>query len=453
MGKHGRDKTKPKKKEKKAKNKPVNLEDIVTEDSPKDTKVRKAKSPRQNRGTKRRRTISYENVPIDEYTEAELRFDKRLVKKTLFIFVLIIILVFAVTLFVNRDNLTVDNFSAWFNNSVLGISDGKGFPVDINGTTVSKGNFRLINGKPCYASDTSYVELSDTAGEAVNAQLSYDNPVVRGTSNYNIVYGVGSKGYMICSSLEQKKKSDTETGVFSADINDKGYYAVVTEGKDYLSELSAYNSENKKIYSYMFAEYYITCVSINSRGTGAICTGITTENGIEKTRVYVLDFSTEKPVKEYEINNSVAYESFFLSSSKAILVSSDGVYSLDFESEEPKKTEYDSSILTTYSFNPDTKSLALVLSRSGDGRNCDVVTFNSNGEKEQKIETELRIDSISTYKGTIGMLSEGQAFILNNDGTLSEGVDAGNDAQSILLYSNSNAYILGISEIREVKLN
>ena len=447
MGKYGNKSSNVKRK--KGNNGPLNDETI----SPRDTKVKKAKAPRQNRGTKGRKTLSYENIPIDEYTDKEIKIDKKFVKKTLFIFVLIIVLVIAVILFVNRDSFTMDNFSAWINENVLGTSDGKGFPVNIKGTTVSKGNFKLVNGRPCYASDTSYVELSDTAGEVFNAQLSYDNPVVRGTSNYSIVYGVGSKGYMICNSLERKKKSNTKTGVFSADINDKGYYCVVTEGSGYLSELNAYNSENNKIYSYSFSDYYITCASINSTGTGAVCCGITTENGNEKAKIYVLDFSREEPEKEYDIDESIIYESFYLSSSTAIAVASDGVYTFNFDKKKPEKTEFESSILTTYSFNPDTKILTVALSRSGDGRNCNVLVFNSYGEKESEINTDLRIDSVSTYKGTIGVLSGGQAFILDKDGKLSKGSDAGNDAQTIVLYDTNEAYILGLSEIRDIDID
>lgn len=450
MGKHGKVKEKNIKTKKKEEKQDIVLQD---EEMPKDTKVRKAKAPRQNKGTKRRKTLSYENVPIDEYTEKEVVVDKKIIKKTVVVFGILIFLVLVVAFFVNRDSITFDNFSSWISNSVFGTSEGEGFPVEIRGTNVSKGNFKLVNGLPCYASDTSYVELSDTAGDAVNSQLSYDNPVVKGTNNFSIIYGVGSKGYMICNSLEEKKKANTDEGVFSADINDKGYYVIVTEGNGYLSELAAYNSEYKKIYSYKFSDFYITSVSINSSGTGAVCCGLSTENGDEKTRIYVLDFSSEKPEKTYDIVNSIAYESFSLSSEKAIVVASDGVYSFDFDEDDPKKFDYETSILTTYSYNPDTKMLSVVLSRSGDRRNCDVVVFDSNGNKDEQISTELQIDSVSTYKGTIGILSNGQAYILDEDGSLSDGVDVGNDAQSILLSSRDDAYILGISEIREAEID
>lgn len=52
----------------------------------------------------------------------------------------------------------------------------------------------MIGGHVSYASDTSYVELSDSAGRIINSQLSYSDPILRGTRNYSIVYGAGGNG-------------------------------------------------------------------------------------------------------------------------------------------------------------------------------------------------------------------------------------------------------------------
>ena len=419
-----------------------------------DTAVKRAKAPKQNIQRRSRKTVSYENVAIDEYKEYsqnDMKLDKNILKKTFVIFGLLIVLVLSVTLFVNRDNITWDNFTAWFSENILGSSKGEGYPTDIMGTTVSKGNFKLIGGRACYASDTSYVELSDTAGSVINTQLSFSNPVVRGTQNYTIVYGLSGKGFLINDVKKTKYKGTTENLIFTADVNNNGEYCIVTEGSGYLSVLTAYNSENEKLYEYSFADYYITCVSINDSGTGAVCCGVTTVNGAEHSKVYVLDFNSTKPVKEYEFTESVIYDSFYLSSDLVGAVANDAIYIMDFDSNTPKKTEFNSRTLKTYDYNPATKNLVVALSRSGDGRNCDILFFNSSGENEYTIKSNYRVDAISTYKGVLGILSEGSAYILEEDGTVVEKADPGNDAQSIILSDTDKAFVLGISEIREVE--
>ncbi|MCI6653394.1 MAG: DUF5711 family protein [Ruminococcus sp.] len=421
-----------------------------------DTAVKKAKTPKQNKQRRGRKTVSYENVPIDEYREYsqnEVKFNKSILKKTLIIFGIIVVLVLSVTLFVNRDNITWDNFTAWFSESVIGSSKGEGYPTEIMGTTVSKGNFKLIGGRACYASDTSYVELSDTGGKIINSQLSFSNPVVRGTQNYSIVYGLSSNGFLINDAQKTKHKGTTKKPIFTADVNNNGDYCIVTEGSGYLSVLIAYSKDNEKKYEYSFADYYITCVSINDSGTGAVCCGVTTVNGAEHSKVYVLDFTSEKPVREYEFSESVIYDSFYLSDHMVGAVANNAVYFMDFDSDTPAKTEYNSRTLKTYDYNPATKNLTVALSRSGDGRNCDILFFNSSGENEYTIKSDYRVDSICTYKGTLGILSEGTAYILEEDGNVDASIDAGNDAQAILLYDTDKAYILGISEIRDAEFD
>lgn len=418
----------------------------------KDTKVRKARQPKHNKRNKKRDVLSYENVPIKEYNEYsdnEVKLDKRLLKRTAIVVGIIAVLVIFVLIFANRESITWDNISTWFSQSILGTSDGEDYPVEIVGTEISKGNFRMMGDYPAYASDTSYVELNNTAGEIINTQLNFSSPIVRGTSNYNIVYGVGSNGFLINDVKKTKHKGSTKYGIFTADINSDGYYCIVTEGSGYLSVLTAYNNEYKKMYEYSFADYYITSVAINSRGSQAVCCGITSVNGAEHTKVYVLDFNKEKPIMEYDLTESVIYDIFYLSSDTVSAVANNAVYTLDLSEKEPAKEPYNSRTLTTYEYNPDTKTFVVSLSRSGDGRNCDILFFDSSGEIDYTINSDYKVEAVSTYKGDLAILSNGKLYLLDEDGTVDSTADAGNDARSFVMCKSDKAYVFGISEIRK----
>jgi hypothetical protein len=411
---------------------------------------KKATEPHNNKKSRKRQVLSYENVPIDEYEEynnnKSFKVTKKLVKRIVIIVVIIAVLSATVFLVANRKKLTWDNISLWFSSS-----DGEGYPTDIVGTTVSKGNFTLVDGRLSYASDTSYIELDSNAGEIINSQLSYSNPVVRGTRTNTIVYGVGSDSYMIHNTKKMVHKGTTENGIYTADINDDGYYAVVTGGGGYLSVLTAYNDNNKQLYEYSFADYYITCVALNKSGSGAICCGVTSDNGAEKTKVYVLDFSKEKPANEYELTESVIYDMSYVSSDTVCAVANNAVYTIDVNEKTPDETDFNSRTLTSYYYNTDTNTLAVSLSRSGDGRNCDILSFNSNGEKEYEINSDYRVDSLCLYKGTLGIIAEGKGYILDETGAVVSQCDAGDDAQTLMLNSSDTGYILGLSEIRTVE--
>lgn len=79
----------------------------------------------------------------------------------------------------------------------------------------------------------------------------------------------------------------------------------------------------------------------------------------------------------------MVYDTRYISSNKVCAVANNAVYTLDLTSDKPKVTEYNSRTLTTYDFNADTNVLSVVLSKSGDGRNCDILIFSSTGEIEK----------------------------------------------------------------------
>lgn len=80
--------------------------------------------------------------------------------------------------FANRDKLTWENISNWWTYDVLG-NAGHGYPVDIIGSEVSSGNFAVPQGHAVYASDTSFVTLTNSGTEVARLQLTHSNPVMK----------------------------------------------------------------------------------------------------------------------------------------------------------------------------------------------------------------------------------------------------------------------------------
>ena len=83
---------------------------------------------------------------------------------------------------------------------------------------------------------------------------------------------------------------------------------------------------------------------------------------------------------------------------------------------------------------------------------CDVYSFSSGGALKGTVTTEHRITSVSTYKNRVAVLDGDTVYLYTKDGTfLSEKV-AGLDPHTVVLYSTTDAYILGVSEIRRLDL-
>lgn len=412
---------------------------------------RKNKGKYQHQVRKNDREImSYEEVPLEDYEAEDPKVTKYAVKKILKVFLIIVACCLVVFIFANREKLTYDNIKNWVQYELLGHGTGDGYPVSIVGTNVNQGNFLSIDNYIAYASDTSFVTLSSNAYEIFNTQLSYSKPVIKNSNSKILVYNLDGKGYQINSVDKNLYSGEAPDKIFVADINSSGAYVLVTQSDGYLCKLYAYNNNNKQIYAYSFSEYYITDVALSADGKGAVACGVSTQNGTTVSAIYVLDFSSEKPKSISKIDKNIIYSVKYLSNNSVCAVGSNGSFVLNTSNSQLAKNDYQEKTLTCYDINRDTGCFTVSLSRSGDGRSCDILYFNSEGKLINTISTELKITSISLYKDKIAALSQNTVYVYNRDGKLIYTESAGTDAREVKICSDSSAYILGISEIRQI---
>ena len=88
---------------------------------------------------KERTVISYEDVPLDDYEPEKTEISVKAVKKIVLGVLISLLMGLVVLAFANRDKLTWDNISVWWNYEVMGTA-GKGFPVSSSiNTPISSG--------------------------------------------------------------------------------------------------------------------------------------------------------------------------------------------------------------------------------------------------------------------------------------------------------------------------
>ena len=113
---------------------------------------------------------------------------------------------------------------------------------------------------------------------------------------------------------------------------------------------------------------------------------------------------------------------------------------------------YEDKPLTNYCFNPSTRSFALALSKSGDGRSCSLISYNDGGDKITTVDSEYGASSFSVYKGTMAVLDGNTIYAFNSAGELKYACDAGTGARTLLLTSDTSAYVLSVNQVRAFNL-
>ncbi len=368
--------------------------------------------------------------------------------------VIILLLALTVLMFSNRDRLSFTSIKNWVEYGVLNINSEQHFPIATNGDVINSGNFSRIERNLVFASDTKFATLNNYGRTIYESPQAFSSPVMARSadSDLSLVYNLGGTSFSIYSLDSTFYAGEAEDNILVGDISKNGTYALVTEKDGYMSKLFVYSNENKQIFAYSFADYYITSVSLDSKGKSAVLSGMSAHDGIQYSAVYLLDFTKEEPVIFEEFENNILYYVDHLTNNYVCVIGERSSYTLNVMTKSFNENSYEGKTLTAFDVNTDTNTFALSLSRSGDGRKCDILVFSTSGSLKETISTELKITSLSTYKNRVAALSAGTIYLYSKDGKLLSETNAGLDPNAVVLYSTTDAYVLGVSEIRRLDL-
>lgn len=398
----------------------------------------------------KRKVLSYEDVPLDDYKNESFEINKTAVKRILVIIGVLLILALSVFAIANRNNLSFEKLVNWFKYNLLGMTETN-YPVKISGTTVSQENISCDDGV-VYVSDTVVQSLKANGEEIFYKPHSFSSPVLRTDKDKVIVYNLGGNGYMVGDKKEISgvKKSPDGQKILAGDINAKGYYCIVTEADGYLSKATVYNKDNEKIFAYYFSEYYVHSVALNDAGSGLMACGVTADNGSLQGLAYLLDFTKEKPVATYNLGENAVFDSECLSAKTYSVIGTSSAFVVNTDNNNVRQIDYGNMELTAYDMDSDTNTLALSLSRSGDGRLCSIQYIDNSGKVKKAIDTDMTVKSVSIFKDRIAVLDSSKCVLYNKDGKKLGSAGAGSSAKAVRLEDSSHAYVLGINEIRKI---
>ena len=99
--------------------------------------------------------------------------------------------VLALVWWFNRENLTVENISDWFQARLVGMGVGDGYPVSIPGGETEAGNFLSVDKEAVVVSNTALTAWNSTGKETLSVQHACSQPAVRQAGGRFLVYSIG----------------------------------------------------------------------------------------------------------------------------------------------------------------------------------------------------------------------------------------------------------------------
>ena len=373
---------------------------------------------------------------------------KNIISKLMIAVVFILLFSIAVVLNNMWDKVSPDNLP----NTIIQTSTAKEeFSEKLSGTSVQEKNIVNTGKGIYYISDTSILSLDYNGNKNFSGQHSYTSPFIKCSGDYAITYGVGSDKYRVISPSYNVYNGTQGTSIIDCDINSKGTYCVMSDHTGYLSVISVLDKDNEFIFSYSFNNYYGISCTINESGTMAAVGAVNTVDGALMSKVYILDFSSSEPIAVFDYKDNMIYEVDFIDNNKIAVVTDSLVSVVDSTNNKETPYSFDGKFLASYDIEYE-NSITVALAQSDDGRNCSIVTLDSNGREINKFSTVHKVFSIDTKKDKIALLADNTLYSYNTLGDALNNWQVGHDAKSVIMINEKTAYILGVSEIRKIIL-
>ena len=368
------------------------------------------------------------------------------------VFLILLASFLSVVIFINREKFAPDYIGAYISDVFAERQHGGGYPYKISGNKVSSENFKNIDKSLLLLSDTTLAALNTSASMMQKEQHSFPSPMLRVSGTRAIIYDLGGKHLKIKSKSKTLLSAEMENNIISAAVSNAGIFGVVTEVNNFLGQLTIFAKNGKDVYyKYNFADHYITDMAISENGKSATVCGSTAKNGSMVSSVYVFDYRSETPkVKlDYEDNMFIRVE--YLSNGNVVAVGDHLVTVINPRTGEKHDYNYENKTLIHFDVNKN-GGILLALSLSEDGNNTDMVVINKSGKVENVIHTEHNVKAVNFSHRKLAALSYGKVYVYNFSGNHLKTVDVGNDAKNIRLYSGRDMYVLGVTEVRKIRI-
>ncbi|MBS5622592.1 MAG: hypothetical protein KHW69_06095 [Clostridium sp.] len=368
------------------------------------------------------------------------------------IILILILSVVGMLLWFNRQNLAPDRVMEWAQDRVVGIGVGDGFPQPIAGTVVEPKNFLSVNKELVVVSDTDLSIYNSTAKVLASRQHSFSEPVMKTNGSRTLIYNLGGTGYQVESRTKTVEKKNTEGNIFAGALSEDGHYAFATQAEGYCGELTAYKPDGTAKFQYWFADYYPTSVALDPSGSHAAVTAISALDGGLTSAVYLLDLSTEGAVEPFAAYTENMMLDSYWSADGTVSAIGDKMTAV-INTATQTKVNYDYQGMQLSAYTVDSGRTVLSLTAFDSATSSRLVVLGGDGKELANISVPGETRSVSLYGDTVAALAGGTIYAYSAvGGNPIATVDAGGDAKAVALASESEAYVLGISELRYVEL-
>ena len=394
-------------------------------------------------------TATMANDPSARKSSGKQKKKRLLPRPVKYLLLALLLLALGAFVYDNREALAPANLKAWFQQNLLGYSEGDGYPVTFPGTTVDYNNFVLADGRPAVVSDTSFAMYRSGGAQAAAVQHGFSSPTLQSAGSRFLLFNLGGKKYMTGENGSFGSPVSYDFNIYGGAVASNGNFAILSGAQGYASMAAVFDSRGEQLFRWASQNYLLSACSLSEDGQQLAAAGFTAQNGDLITQVSLFSITNDSPTAVFTLQDSLPKSIGILQNGSLFFIGDRSATVLDPESRRKTEYDYNSSALSCFAFSAESGGV-VALSSSG-GRNASVVFIAADGSVHSVAKFSDPVLSLDLSADGILVLSGGKLMLLDEKGTVLASAETGSDAQRAL-YDGGVCYVLGLSELRRVEL-
>ena len=357
----------------------------------------------------------------------------------------------AVALVANWDNINIDSIRRYFAYRTLERNDsGQAESFSFGGDAAA---FAPLNGGLLVCSTVSARLYSGSGELMINQPISMEEPVALSAGDLALVYDAGGTGLYLFSDAPEPVDLSMEEGssILSARLSEAGWLTVVSQESGHRGTVTVYDAGQIPVLQINLSSSFVAdaVLSPDNSQVAVVTIGLS-ESGTFDTQInlYRLDRSEEEtaPDASCSVGNNVALDLrwrngriWLLGENSLALAGSDGSLAADYA--------YGGRYLKAYSMGGDGFA-ALLLGKYRGGSAASLEVVDAEGQVSASVDLSDQVLSLSAAGRYICVLTAGKLTIYTQDLTVYNTLDSVQGARQAIQRADGSVMLIDAESAR-----
>ncbi|MCI2106003.1 MAG: DUF5711 family protein [Intestinimonas sp.] len=368
---------------------------------------------------------------------------RSLLRRTLTFLLTLVLLLGAILIVANRNQLNFDAVKRYFTYRSLERSDSgqaKAFTFDAGG----KNCFTNADGDLLVTS-SSGIRLYSPSGTAyLDLPLSLNTPAVDTCGESAVSYTSGGYDLQVLTKRESSWSLHTDTGseLLSARLNKNGWLAVTSRAAGYKGAVTVYDSSGSAKVGFQISSNFVMDGVVTDDNQSAAVLTVGQENNVFTSSLSFYHLDEDSPYAQLSLGNDVFLDLHCSGSdlwavgenSLALIHCGDGTLAGTYD--------YSGRYLKSYSLGG-SDFASLLLGKYRAGTSASLVTVDSSGKELASLDLSEQVLDLSSAGRYVAVLTANQLQIYTRNLKLYGSLDNSGGSRNVVLRDDGTAYLIG----------